>query len=219
MKKCYKIFFELLVVSFIILSAMQSCSMLGNISIYKSNAIIVEKYNTPDIVENETQRRSYTGDLFRTISYISADSIYFEVEKFPNDFDYFFGPPYVPIIPNIFFPLTYIGVGNKRLYHHIVISSRIDTILISSLKFYKNKKEMIPENIELLKYSNNEQIRSYTYNVISINPICIIPNEYYLFAFKFKDRTTKKIEIKYRGKSLFYIKRKMKLYYEPFWFS
>ena len=214
MKKTNKFFIELLL-SLIILSTTQSCATFGKRPTYQSNAIIVKERNTPTVVENGKQKLSYTGEsFFRTISYISTDSIYFEVEMFPKEFEYSLGPPYVPIIPNIFYPIIYFGIDNKTSVHNIIISQS-DIISVSDLKFYRNKKEITPKTVSILDAVTNSA-RNVTYTIIDTDVMNLHPQKYYLFTFELKKITTKEIEIRNKGKCIFYIKRKMKFHYDPF---
>jgi len=146
----------------------------------------------------------------------TEDSISFYVEPFYGGKGLLIGPPYLPVIPNIFYPFTFFSDNKKQSYQIILYS--IDSINICNIDFYRNKKKIDPVAIDIATLTNPKYNQGKTYLIEPLeNDVsdCILPpNIYYRFSFYIRTFTTKEIEIKYNDKIVLKIKRKKKLRHE-----
>lgn len=152
------------------------------------------------------------------LNFASSDFTFFGVERFPGGMILFFGPPFIPVIPNVFFPFAE-NYTFKVSDYHILIKLQSDTIDVTDLKFYRNKKEITTKSVNEIKFNDSIIFASSMYSVIENNSTIMYPRKCYLFTFDLRKRTTKKIEIYEKEKVIFYIKRKKKWVYEPCFFT
>jgi len=200
----------------------QGCSTVGFYSTFyptvgtRDTAKINYYYDNPSY-------RTVTegGSVFRNEESVqfmcfNTDSTVFYVEPFKGGKDILMGPPYMPVIPNVFYPIGF-PYWNRKQDYHIGIAGLKDSIDICNFSFYRNNKKIDTAtiNIAYLRNTNNRSkefvIKPTEENVSD----CISrPNTYYLFSFHIRTFTTKEIKIKYNGVTLLIVKRKKKLYHE-----
>ena len=231
MKRLYQYIFSFFIPSFFL----QSCSFLGQYSTYQSvrhqsESSFRDIFNEADYQKinknRDTKYPKFIPQGFRIITFGIEDSTIFEMEEFLGGKVLSCGPAYIPIIPNILYPFAYLSNDNKKKdYHILIFFAKYSTMNINDLKFYRNKKEIDIEIVEILGFndSTNSILRNmYTvidrYEGDSLKLI-MLPNKYYLLTFKLRKFTTKEIEIKYREELFFQIRRKKKLSYKPLVFA
>lgn len=206
------------------------------LAIYINSCSIVDQYSTfkPIVGTEDTTTVSYhytkphSADTLENGAIIyknlpikfmclkSNDSISVYLEPFYGGKPILFGPLYLPIIPNIFYPFIFFH-DNRVQNYNIVMSSLQDSMNICNFSFYRNKKKIDPAEINIvnlvnLPYNNKEfVVQPWENNVLD----CILrPKTYYLFSFNIRTFTTKEIKIKYSEKTILHIKRKKKLKHE-----
>jgi len=144
--------------------------------------------------------------------FYTEDSILFYVEPFYGGKEVLFGPPYLPIVPNIFYPFTFFH-DNKKQSYHLTLYSTSD-VNVNRIEFYRNKKRMEPIAVNIANLATNIHNKS---KYLVIDTLKNVPDSvlrshtYYRFSFYIRTFTMKEIEIKYAGKTILHIKRKKKL--------
>ena len=161
-------------------------------------------------------RDTTTKVLEAFMCFDAEDSILFYVASFDGGKMVLFGPPYLPIVPNIFYPFTFFSDNKKQSYRIILYSA--DSINMCNIDFYRNKKKIEPVAIDVVTLTNPKYNNGKIYDSEPLKKNesdCILyPNMYYQFSFSMRTFTTKEIEIKYNGKTILHVQRKKKLKFE-----
>ncbi|MDR1552626.1 MAG: hypothetical protein LBS69_04075 [Prevotellaceae bacterium] len=146
------------------------------------------------------------------------DSINFWIEPFLGGKMLFFGLAYLPVIPNFLLPFTYPHEAKKVNEYHIMLAfSKYDFIDVEDIGFYRNGEKIVPESIDLIEFDNERFPNEYNIKSTLRNDLPnykMYPNNYYLFTFKIKTFTTKKIEIRLVNNPLLVINRKKEILHE-----
>jgi hypothetical protein len=183
--------------------SLQSCSVINQYSTFTTELCNNQKEKILDKVYNE-------ADVINIVSKnnccYTIDSVKFRIDVFLGGKIILMGLPYMPVIPNLLYPFTYLS-DNKKKDYCIVISCTVkDSADINDFHFYRNKKRIFYDNIKIVNTTND---------IDSINNTKLYRGQYSLiFNFKIRTFSTNKIEIRYKNSRLLKIKRKKKLYHK-----
>jgi uncharacterized protein YtpQ (UPF0354 family) len=128
---------------------------------------------------------------------------------------WFFGPPYLPIIP-IF---NYFETNKKTKDYYIMLSleKSNDTLEGKHLKFLHNEKEVVPKEICEIEFKDKEKQDKYVINSKwtsdSIYYCSLQSPKIYFIVFNLNKNKLKSIEMRYRDSVFINIQRKKKWYH------
>jgi hypothetical protein len=203
MKKFIKHVEIIVIISFI---SLQSCSVINQYSTFTSKLCDNQEEQVLDKIYNEKDMISIVS---KNNNCYDIDSMKFKIEVFLGGKPVFIGPPYLPFIPNLLYPFTYLSDNKKKDYCIVISCALKDSIDINKFNFYRNKKRIFYETVNVIKVINT------TNHIDSINNTKLYSGKYSLiFNFKIRTFSTRKIEVRYKDINLLQIKRKKKLYHE-----
>jgi hypothetical protein len=184
---------------------LHACSIVGQYSTYWVES---DDKSNQSIIKQDMGNKQIHAFLDSCTGYCPFDSILFDLDLFNGGMVFLFGLPYIPVIPNILYPITYYCHNRTSDYMISISAIILDTISLDSFRFYRNTKLLIPESITI----NGRKI-SLLGRPVSEH--IIYPGSYHLsFIFRVKKVATKRVEIKYNDQHLLNIKRKKKLYHK-----
>jgi hypothetical protein len=175
MKKCLNIYFVLL---------LQSCSVIGQYSVSetKVGSQIDEEYNTYFLYKYPQEGRIDLSSV-ELFLFNSIDSTSFYVEPFSGGNVMLLGPPYIPVIPNIFQPILFLYYNRKMDYHVILSHSASYPIDIRDISIYRNKKRMTPKNLDIVVLNDMKpSLKEFYMGSLKQDTLdfTIYPNKFYL---------------------------------------
>ena len=216
----------------------QSCSVLKTDTVYQVSEIwqksdeniYIWKHSYDDYIRaNNDAGININNDIVRMdmmpeIKFIInscfvSDSIKIYL-PFIRSYGWFIGLPYLPIIPFVTELFDYFE-NNKNTDYYIMISlGQLEYVMkYRDFKFFKNKKEVIPiqiEEIEFLPKREHQDIYAVKSKWTGDSLSCceLQPNKTYLIIFSLNKNTLKSIEILYKNELFINIKRKKKFGHE-----